>query len=462
VNIDSIREEVFRLRPKFAQLVQTWGDKTLLEYYTKGFSPTSSPSDDVLDTIASEVASILGEEVATNTRYTVAKQKWVNTADHHGLLHHPCFYTTSLALSCKEVCDDASATVALPFGGVSLGNDSFPRGFSFHDKNLNLQKIFFKSLKYRRLPIYALEPMTQSELIHEKLRSTSLSLTDNAAKQLQNFFDALLADPRVWSQETYSAQLTVMNSILWHQLFGEERGDFVYLEIESVVRRLLLKKHLRTETPIFNLIFKREWREKYVELFNGIQGAHDVDSGTNLFWYIDHASLTRRRLIISGGSLIIPDGSTVIPITKEAIAEGLENRTLMPSSALTLITIQEVENLTCGGGPSQLQYLSSFETKWADLLQHFGETSTARKPAIWCGDSNLFSITDTEGLLIEQATLLDVLLYTKDPSLLVDSSLTNTKISSVIDAMIPALFSIYTHQKVPAQTNCTTATIVIR
>ena len=448
--MDDMRAEVFLRKPEFAALVRTWGDKTLLEYYGQDFLPTLAPSEDILDVIESEVAGILGADVATSARHATLTQGWVNTADHHGLLHHPYFYTTSLALSHKDVCGDALATVALPFGGVSLGNDSFPRGFSFHDSDVKLQKIFFKSLKYRRLPIYALSPMTKEELLHEKQRATSFSLTKQAHTRLQSFFNALIDDPRVWSQETYSAQLTVMNSILWQQLFGKERGDLVYLEIDSVVRKLLLEKHLQKETDVYNLVFNPKWREKFVELFAGIQGSHDSDSGTHLFWYIDKDALTRRRLTISGGNLVTPDGLTTIPLTQAAILEGLRSRTLMPSSALTLIIVQEVENLVCGGGPNQIHYLAEYTKQWKVLVEYFGKKHRDSTISIWCEDCALFRTTNKENKKHAVSTLIDILLYIDEKSITIDSTLSTTKISTSIDLMIPTLYTLFTRLTVPA------------
>jgi hypothetical protein len=461
VNIDAMRAEVFRRKPRFAALLEAWGDKTLFDHYGQDFSHTLTPSEDILGVIESEVAGILGADVATSARESIQSRNWVNTADHHGLLHHPYFYTTSLALSDQRLNGENKATVILPFGGVSLGNDSFPRGFSFHDTDMQLQKIFFKSLKQRRLPIYALSPMLPEELILERKRASSFALKPKAKEQLQNFFTALIDDDRVWSQKTYSAQLTVMNNILWRQLFGEERGDLVYLEIDSVVVNLLLEKHIPTETDIHRLIFNPDWREKFVDLFSGIQGSHTEDSGTHLFWYIDLVAHTRRRLVISGDTLVTPDGNITIPLTEETIAKGLLERTLMPSSALTLILVQEVEGLTCGGGPSQMDYLSSYVEQWATLTGTLGEVDKKERAVIWCGDCNLFGITDAAGKNTSQATLIDVLLHTDKKSADIDRDLSATMISDIVDAIIPALYTINTREKVTVQSKLTTPTIII-
>lgn len=462
VNLEAMREAVFQHRPEFGELVQTWKDKTLLEYYAQDFTCPETPSRDILETIEKEVTTILGEKVAKNTRKRLLKQAWINTADHHGLLHHPYFHTTALALSHENYRSDTEVTVTLPFGGVSLGNDSFPRGFAFHDNEVALQKVFFKSLKYRRLPISALEPMTVEELKSEQKRATYLSLSPSATERLQSLFKALLDDSQVWSQESYSAQLTAMNNVLWHQLFSDERGDLVYLEVDCVVRQLLLNKHLITETPIYRLIFDRDWREKFVELFYGIQGSHDIESGTHLFWYIDQTTLTRQRLIIAGDTLVTPNKEIVIPLTPDAIIEGVENKTLLPSSALTLVLVQEVENLTCGGGSSQIQYLTAYAKAWAKLLGHFGQIDSGTKAKIWSGECNLFSITNKKGAQVNQATLIDILLYEDGRQEKIDDHLQSTKFSTVINNMIPAQYKLYLRETGEADIPFSGPTILIK
>ena len=73
--MDSMRDEVFRLKPEFAALVKTWGDKTLLEYYGQDFLSALTPSKDILDVIESETAEVLGADVATSARHYVETQE---------------------------------------------------------------------------------------------------------------------------------------------------------------------------------------------------------------------------------------------------------------------------------------------------------------------------------------------------------------------------------------------------
>ena len=462
VKLEDIREEVFRLKPHFGEVVRLWGDKTLLEYYAQDFAPLYEPSPDILVAIQKETSTLLGDDVGKKTYESLQSTKWVNTADHHGLLCHPYFYTSALARSHSAIRKDSEVTITLPFGGVSLGNDSFPRGFFFHDTHGKIERIFFKSLKERRMPVYALLPMKREELMHERDRSLSFELTPHAREQLNYLFEKFLEDERIWNQETYSAQLTLMNSVLWHALFGESRGEFVYLEIDSVVRRLLIEKHLVMETPIFKLIFDAPWRDAFVELFSGVFGSHSSDSGTHLFWYIDYVQRTRRSLVVHKDTLTTREGDVVIPLTLEHIAEGVRARTLMPSTALTLILVHGVEKLACGGGSSQLTYQSITMEKWNTLLGRFGEKADVPATNIYCGDNTLFQVTSPTTGTYSLATSIDLLLYNSQISNTVDDALSVTTMGSVVDAMLPTLNHLYTKETMVQNFKLTLPNIIIQ
>jgi hypothetical protein len=446
MNLNDLRKEIFARRPEFGKVFATWGDKTLLHYYKQNFAPLTPSSHTVLSAIETEVSAVLGTTVGARARTAVAQSAWVNTADHHGLVHHPYFYTTALARSHGSVRKENQATVTLPFGGVSLSNDSFPRGFSFHDANTALCRVFFKSLQDRRLPVYALAPMSRTEFIHEQKRANSFTLAPQAKLRLMHFFEAVLADERVWSQTTFSRQLTALNAVLWQVLFADSRGDFVYLQIDDIANRLLLKKHLVTTTPIYELLFTPAWRQTYIELFTGISGAHTDTTGTHFFWYIDHNHHTRRSLFIRGDTLATAEGDIEIPLDPERIAAGLQSRELMPGTTLMLLLLHSVEGLACGGGPSQLEYLTQTMAAWTALRIRLGHLDPTVIPTthIWCADNTLCAVTSKGTTDTKLATLFDILLYADDVTSFIDTALETTTLGATIDAMAPTLYTMYT------------------
>lgn len=444
MELNSMRKEVFQLKPHFSDVVSTFGHMTSVEYYAQNFTDLLNPSEEILGAIETETTLLLGSDAGKRARESVAHHKWTNTADHHGVLCHPYFYATALARSHSHIRHTSNTTVTLPFGNVSLGNDSFPRGFFFHTLEGKLERVFLKSLIDRRLPVYGLSPTTPDILIHEHNRIKSLPLSTTAQERLNILFSTFLADTRIWEQDTYGKQLTILNSVLWNTVFGSSRGDFIYLEIEQVVRNLLIQKHLVTKTDIFNLLFKSEWRSLFIQLFLNVTGSHTEHGGTHFFWYIDREQKTRRRLIIRNNTLTTTEGDIVIPLTPEHIIAGLESYSLMPSTVLTLILVHGVEHLACGGGPSQLAYLSHSMHQWKTLLSHFKKESVFPNTGLYCGDNTLFQIEHATSQTHDLASFIDCFLYTNTLPETIDSALTATPLAHMIDALIPTLYHSYT------------------
>ncbi|MFM2381991.1 MAG: hypothetical protein RLZZ76_758 [Candidatus Parcubacteria bacterium] len=441
MTLEEMREAVLEKRPNFKKVLDLWGGKTLLDYYTQNFENLGTPSQDFLSALHTETKLLFGEGIAAQTVTAIKNKRWVNTADHHGLLCHPYFYSAALARSHKSVRGEDTVTLTLPFSSVSLSNDSFPRGFFFHDSEGAVQKIFFKSLKDKRMPVYALPPLTEIEYLHAIRHYAHFPLSKNASLRLTSFLETLETHEPLWSQTSYNAQLTLMNALLWKHMFGDERGEFVYIPIEDIVVRLLLEKHLVQETILHHVLFDPLWRSDFLPLFFGESQNH---KGTEIFWFIDYTERCSRPLVVHGDTLTTKEGDVTIPLTPEAIAKGLKEKTLMPSTALMMILLQGEEGVACGGGPSQLEYLDTYMKKWSALLTKHSITSTIPNTQIWCADNTLFQI-HTSALTTKSslATLIDLLLY-KITTEEVDSALTSTHIEKTVAAMTPTLYAMYT------------------
>jgi len=439
MTIEEMRAEVFRHKKAFGETVTTWGDRTWVDYYTQDFPYLREPSSAILDIIEKEAGAILGGETGARARSAVQKKKWVSSSDHHGLLCHPYFYSSNIAQSDSRVRNGEDTLVVLPFGNISLSNDSFPRGFFFHNAESGLERFLFKSLKERSMPVHALAPLSRELFLKECDRMRQVPLAASSRERLFSLLDTFARDARIWSQETYSAQLTAMNHTLWHTLFGHERGELVYLEIDSVVRRLLLDTHMREETAIQKLLCAPEWREAFVELFAGVPGSHTATSGTHFFWYVDRVRGMRRALRAQGNVLETDERDVVIELSPTALSLALEKRILVPSSALILLVVHAEEGLSCAGGLSQLDYLPLMMRKWGTLLKRFGGTGmSSSETGIFAGDQVLCGIENTEGMQAH-ASLFDILLYADTPHALVHEALETTQIQDTIDAMIPTL-----------------------
>lgn len=435
-----IRKAIFDVRPTFGTFYATWGDRTWVEYYSQPFENVHVPSERIEYAIRDEVAAVFG-----NTAYgmsaarAIAHKKWVSTADHHGLLCHPYFYASNIAQSDVGVRDGESALVTLSFGNISLGNDSFPRGFFFHDTRGAVIRVPFKHARERALPVCVASPMSKEEFNHVESKLEHVELDPVVRVRLHHFFTVVRNEGCVWSQKTYGAQLTIMNQLLWRELFQGARGDLFYVEIDAIVRRLLLETHLAQDTPIRRILLNPLWRSAYVRLFEGVQGAHHDKAGTQLFWYVDYVRGIRRGLFVVGDTLKTIEGDITIACTEASLSDALRARIIIPGTALLLLVVHGVESLTCAGGVSQLEYLPVMLHRWNELLAQFSfPTPTLTNTSIVAGEHTLFSIVGTNRE--EQlASLFDLYLYEHDPQSRAQAALETTPIRDTIDAMVPTL-----------------------
>jgi hypothetical protein len=457
MDLAELRNEVFRLRPIFGAFYHEWGERTWPEYYRfvrddvqeKGITPRAS----ILSAIEGEVTRLFGDaSLGSRTARAVSEKGWVSTADHHGLLCHPYFYGSNLAQSEESVCGSENIHVTLSFGNVSLGNDSFPRGFFFHDTDGTPVRIHFKNAQERTLPVFGARGVAKEEVIRARERLLHIKIPPRAHTRLFDFFDRIVADERIWDRVWYGEQLTLMNGHLWRALFGEKRGDLVYLEIDTVVSRLLCEKYLATETVISKLLTHQTWHDAYTRHFDGIPGAHHGDRGTHFFWFVDREQGLRKALRLENGKLLTDDGVVTISATPDSLTEALCSRTIIPGTALILLVVQGEESLSCGGGVSQPEYLAAMMNAWNRVRKERGEVAVSNgDTSIISGDYTFFQ-NSMEGGTNRLPTLFDVYLYEHNHHQSVSDALSCIKTRDTIDAMLPILYSFVRHVTVPENT----------
>jgi hypothetical protein len=447
VTLEQIRAEVFAHRRLFGEVAHAWRDVTCLEYASQNFPNLLTPTDTVLSAIEQETTMLLGPSAGRHARASLEEQRWVSTADHHGLLNHPYFYTAALLRSHHKVRPLGNTTVVLAFGNVSLSNDSFPRGFFFHDAHFREARFHLKSLHERRMPVFGLPPVLKGAFVKECERSMHQPLASRARERIALFLERIAESDTVWSQETYGAQLTILNAVWWKTLFGEARGELVYLEIESVVRRLLLEQHLITETPLHKIFFDAQWRSRYLTLFEGIFGAHGENFGTHFFWYADRVKNMRRQLFVRGDIMETANGDVSISLTPDAVREKIVSRELVPGTALNLITVHAEGLLASAGGLSQIEYLKTMSERWNKLLGSFGEAHALPNPSIFCGEQALFGLCTEDGR-VSLASLMDLYLYMEDDrNTAIDHAIEEAPFYGTLDAMMPTLYWLLTRER---------------
>lgn len=458
MTLEEMRNYVHDQRPVLGALMEGWGHRTCLEYCNQTFEPLFDPHPAILSAFQRETEVIVGAEAAARAVAAVREKRWVDTTDHHGILHHPYFYTSALTRSHERVRPHSGTTVVLAFGSVSLSNDSFPRGFSFFDGDFTSRRFRLKTLRDRRLPVCALPPVSRVFFDAERDRMRTVPLAPTVRKRLFSLLDGIGSANQVWNQATYSAQISAINEVLWRIVCGPSRGELVYIELESVVRRALLEYHLLQDTSIHRLLFDQAWRDAYGALFEGIQGAHAQGRGTHFFWYIDHTQRVRRQLFLKDGALHTPEGDYVLNLAPESVAEALERRVLVPSSALSLLVVHGEGFLGCAGGFSQIQYLRDMMQQWELLLGSFGCAHPTPYPSIYSGEYAAFDLR--RGEKRELPSFFDLFLYgPEDLNGFIDSQLERLTVRDSIDAMMPTLYWLLSRHHAVCEDVCPLASI---
>ncbi len=438
MNITEARDIVWAKKPGLKALYETYGDKTWLEYARDKF-PTQSllvHEDEFLNSFRKVLSPLLDSSVVTKACEDIKLRGFVSTADHHGILHHPFFAHASLVRSHNDVKSDT--TICLSCGCVSPSNSSYPRGITFEDNDHNREKISFTSLRNRRRPLYGLSGFDSHTFHTQRDRIHLMNLNDDKKAKLLKLFEHIESNERVWNQQYISEQFTVINDILWHELWGDTRGSLVYLEVESLVRQLLLDAHIDNDTLIHQIIFDPATRAQYIEAFNGVTGAHtqEIKKGSVIFWYIDETENTRKALWLQDNALVTEDRSISISLDKDTLHAHLENRTLMPTMAFCYSIISFYYGLTLGGGFSQIDYLGDMKRSWSKVIESKGDEPIDTTTNIFTGEFVL--MRDERG---HDMTLIDLLLSNPMD---IDHAISETQIKATLDRMMPEFVEIVT------------------
>lgn len=390
--LDSLANEVFKIRPILGETYARFKDLSLLEFTQR--QSTELPNANVLKERRNEVIGviseyakgILGEDVAKSISEQLAEKYAVITSDHHGPITHPDFVNSNLLNSFvlqKSNSEKVKNLIVLSFSNVSLNNFSFPRGHllhSFKNGEVKLNELPFSPSKDRQCPVFNYPPFIKDSLINVKSRVNIWKeegvINDGDVQEIDKLIDEIYAQPSVLNLKSYSEQITMTNYHLWKRLFVSEevKPNLLYLEIESIVAELLNKFHVHGNTIISKLLFDDRYNQMILKYFDGITAAFSSreKSGTFLFWAIPKNQKYRVSLWKKGDSLVSFDGSYSVDLKPEAIGQAIKEKELIPSTLLSFILLSFYYGLVLVGGGGQTSYLTKMKNAYLALLREVG------------------------------------------------------------------------------------------
>lgn len=447
-----LRDKVLYHTPVFKRIIYEKGDLPLLDFFQEiaGGKPTVSEVRRaelftvVKDLVSKYINSKVGEKAIEQlrTRYQVS------TTDHHGPITHPFFANSHFVQSFINEKYKHSCIFVFSVGGVSLNNSSFPRGFFFHDQNLEEQRLPFFSLRHRHHPVHGLQRF-QGSVTDAILAGVARrrDLSEKTKENLKQFLRDVCLSSSLFSARDYSEQITLMNYNLWKKLPGQENTDLIYIEQEDVVANLLLRYHLGHDTIISRLLTDESWLLAFEKYFDGVIGAFSSKTkhGTMLFWAIQDGE--RKQLIRDGLALVSSDGEYRVSLESAALRSAIFKKEIMPSMALTFIVLSFYYGLSCGGGFLQVSYLTAMKESYRSMLKTVGADQyeidglAAIKTDYFCGEFVLSTLSDK--IKRAPATPLDFLLYSdKNTFARLRNTAMKCTLNDAVDQMMPELYKI--------------------
>ncbi|OGJ56649.1 hypothetical protein A3D88_02615 [Candidatus Peribacteria bacterium RIFCSPHIGHO2_02_FULL_52_16] len=432
--LEALKTAIWRRRPVLGSIMEKHGGKNLFTYSRDFLDVNPSPGLDerkpeLISIVRELVAERLDENVADSVARQLEKRPLVSTTDHHGPIQHPFFLNANIisALPYKEARDETLQNlVVFSFSSTSLNNAStFARGLLFHggmNGSRNLIKLPIFLDREKMSVVYATRPFTSEDLdrAHAELdkKVQTNQVTAKRAYKVHAILQTHFGAENVLQADDANQQFTKINYMLWPTLFrnAQDVPNLIYVDIESVVRRLLLRHHLTKNTLIYRMMFDPAARTLFLKYFNNLHGAFSLEnkSGSVLFWGID-AQGHRVRLMLHDAALQSEDGVLRFELTPEAISDALRNRKMYPSMALCYLMISLYYGMKCLGGFCQVHDLTVIKDAWGQLLTDLGETKEAEALAPvqtkeLGGDGLVLAYTKTREDDIVPATGIDMIL----------------------------------------------------
>lgn len=434
---DKLKQAVFEKRPVLAKILEKHGNKKIAAYLDLSFHHLKSDAkrqNELLKVFGREAARLYGKEIALQAVSDLRKKYFASTADHHGPLCHPFFTNGNLLMGLANRNNGIKSLIVLSCANISMNNSSYPRGVFFHDKYLQ-KRINFFPWQNRHKSVYAM-PAYAKKQIDDAFKDESGDMLSEIR--------AIYEDSHVLSLKDYADQISLTNHSLWKLMPGQENINLIYISQEQLVLNLLKEYHLNSQTEIHSLLFDEKYLNEFEKDFLGVQGAFGKKGkGTFLFWGINKGRRISLRRV--QGKLV--GNGFGLHLNPEAISDAIENKRIMPSMALSFIILSFYYGLMCGGGFSQVDYLTEMRRAYAKLraklsLDDFPEIVTD----YFSGEFGLnmgrpYQLSGID-MLLEEKNTAEKMLY---------ENYSNKALADSVDLMVPEFYKIVSDTKIKCE-----------
>jgi hypothetical protein len=398
--------------PAVDALLSRYATAKVGDYVTQLGQPNVSAfqdNQDFIREVANYTRETLGPELGNAISEDLRELPQVLTANHHGIDTFAQSTQSNLLFSMRKKADGSPVKTVpvLACGSVPMNNLTYPRGFLIYAGSAatgdgEILKLPLFPDSYKRKLVSIAGPFTTDMLCRSRARAKNLMESDKLNPGIEFALNKVFDDCASIGQEFpgYSRQATIANHRFWRHLFqdGVRRSDLVYLELENIVCRLLVKDLFDQSTISHQLLFDPELRGKLIDNLNGqrgcwhheklsircsdssdVKGQNTTDStqGTIFFWGVDEKGRKIPLYLVEGSKTTsaelrgIDDSGKLFtcPFTPADINRGLQDGRLLPSIFTSYLLVSIARGISCIGGYYQAEYLPIMRTAVIDTLR---------------------------------------------------------------------------------------------
>ncbi|MBI3619031.1 hypothetical protein HY213_03295 [Candidatus Peregrinibacteria bacterium] len=468
-----LRERIWQRRPILGEIMQKHGGKTLHHYAQDFLDVNPSPllderKPELIEVARQIIEKRLGKETADHVARQLARLPLVSTTDHHSTIDHPFWVNANIisAIPYLGLMDPAMRhLVVFSFSSVSLNNASgYPRGMLFHggmNGSGNLIRLPILPDTVKMSTVYGTRAFTRDDITKAESqllkREKAGDIAAGRGEKIRALLEREFARPDVLAAPDLCSQITMINHALWPKLFhatwhrpAQTIPDLLYLEIETLVKELLLQKHLDDPTSLLHrFLFDPACTPLVHEHFNNLPGAFSLEKewGTYLFWALDDEN-HRVRLKLENGVLRSFGGTIAVPCTPEGVGNALQRGRIFPSMLTCYLAVALYYGFKCLGGFCQVHDLTLVKQSWARMLRAMGENEEADaimpiQTKELGGDGMVLTYFKTVKNEIVPATGVDMILEDADTSFerYVDLS-RRIMLTEAMQSMLPEMYTV--------------------
>lgn len=331
-------------RVHLADTFERFHSYTILEYahMLHTHTPDISIEPELLESFKEEMMERnMSEKDITQTLTHLIHNRVLQTAPHTALLPSTRMFCIDW-LTSRSLVDNAPYIVC-SFSGVPFSNSSKSGRIQSQHTTLN-----FVPSRYQDTLVYSAPIFSETAQLYQDHKSLHTKIPDPAV--YTRFSD--------WACDTSQ---TLHRATIYPYI--------VYLDINKIITKYLLKIISKETHPIYKLLFDQDTRTVFENNFG--KDIHLFHSK-----YISKKYIKQESVFFDGYTL--KGNHTQINLTPEEIKEGLINLTLCPAPIIVFTILTFLNDCKCLGSFFQIEYLSDFQEKWKEtgFIQEVEKRST--------------------------------------------------------------------------------------